>query len=653
MVDDKTRGESSGPPYHDPGIPGCSSPHTGTRHTRGWFIAGIVVAAATLLVYWPTLSFGFVGWDDNINLMEFQAVASPDGLTTIWSSLAVRRGIPNYPMFYTSLWLDFRIWGGDPGGYHATNVILHIINALLVMFLLRSLGASRAVAWVGALLFSLHPMQIESVAWITERKNVLSGVFFLVAFLLYLRFLRSRKWAIYLLSFLAFAAALMSKTSSVTLVASLFLADYFVLNERGRKTARSVSRGAVRLLPFAVAGIVATILLINAEGRPIIEVSMIDRVLTACAAVWFYIAKLLFPVDLIPIYPRWSVDAAALVWWLPLIGAVLAALALRQWRAAAGGVVLWGVMHFVAALLPMLGLLAFGYNDYSFVADRYVYLSCFGLFLALLAGIERGLTALRRGRGVKYGIPLAGIAIAALLGALTWHQIPVWKNSFNLWSYTVEKNPSSWTAQNNYGTALHMKGEYEEALSHWREAVRIQPHFPTSQMRIATELNTIGDLDGAEECLLQVIRDFPKNPMVPMHRALLADVLAAKGRFPQAVRMLQETLQAAPSCVLAVDRLAWIYATSPKPGWRNGSLALRLAKQAVMMTGGMQAETLDTLAAAHAELGRFDLAVELARKAIEQAERAGNVRLVDVIQERLALYINRTPYRRPVNRIDG
>lgn len=642
--------ESAEPTSGDPELPSSDRDRAGVRTSRLWLIGGAVLVAAAVLVYLPAMNYDFVGWDDDINILGNEAVSSPDGLSVIWSDLARKKGMPNYPMFYTSLWLDYRLWGAEPGGYHATNVVLHAINCLLVMLLLHALGLSRAVSWIVALFFALHPAQVESVAWITERKNVLSATFYLTAFLLYVRYLKAGRKTFYGLAFLAYVLALLGKTSSITLVASLFLADILLLAARERRTRSALLLAAARQVPFIGAGIAASVWLISAEGSPMLEVAFLDRILISCAAVWFYIMKLVVPIDLIPVYPRWSVDTSDILWWLPLIGLGLTALAVLRWWAKIDRRVLWCLGHFAVTLLPMLGLVEFGYNDYSFVADRYVYLACIGLFAIAVLGAERGFGSAPVLRRKGAGLTAAGLACAVVLATLTAHQIRIWRNSDELWTYTAGKNPSSWTAQHNYGNVLYMKGRRREALSHWWECVRLQTLFPTAQMKIALTLRDEGDLVAAEEFLRSVIRQFPKNQMIPMYHALLGDVLALRGKVSEAVLVLQQTLNAAPGTIMARDRLAWIHATCMLPEYRNGELAVQLAEQAVKMTGGRQAETLDCAAAAHAECGRFDVAVQFAELAVEAARKAGNSVLAGKIEKRLAGYRNGIPFRQPVKR---
>jgi protein O-mannosyl-transferase len=284
---------------------GETDPRSPRAARAGLYLAAGAISLIVLAfaVYWPTLRYGFVGWDDDRNVIMNPMVVEPRGLCAIWTQVRGPAGLPNYPLFYTSFWLEYRLWAGNPTGYHATNIGLHALNAVLVLLLLRRLGLGPVAAWVCALLFTLHPMQVESVAWITERKNVLSGAFYLLAFLLYIRYRQTDRQAAYMLALLAYVAALLSKTASITLVLSLFLADCFVLTRGTRVTLDTVHAILRRLAPFISIGIVASLLLVAVEDRPTTTLSPVDRVLVAARAVWFYLGKLLWPSDLIPIYP--------------------------------------------------------------------------------------------------------------------------------------------------------------------------------------------------------------------------------------------------------------------------------------------------------------------------------------------------------------
>lgn len=632
---DRSIPPSSTPQSARPRRPGATAPPA-----WAWWLAGLSVVIAAGALYWPTLKAGFLTWDDEEMILANPLVLSPRGWSAIWTRTAHAPGWPNYPLFYTSLWLNHRFWGFDPAPYHATNVALHALNALLAMCLLRRLGLSRVAAWLCALLFALHPLQVESVAWITERKNVLSGTFYLAAFLLYARHRQTGRWWTYGLALLAYIGALLSKTASVTFVPSLFLADWLVFARPGQSRRSRLTASLGRLIPFALAGVAAALVLVSVEEPPPASVSLVFRPLLAARVLWFYVGKLLLPLEPTPIYPLWTVDAGTLTAWLPLLVVLLVAVAVYRWRATLGGLAVWGLGHFVVTLLPVSGLAGFGYHDHSFVADRFVYLASLGLFAALAAGVERML-ARRRHSAPAIGVLAGGLVAVVAAGVLTWRQIPVWHDSYSFWLAAVTGNPSSWMAQHSSATQLAFRGRFDEALSHFRKCVALRPSFAPAQMMIGVMLKQLGDLDAAEAQLRQAGQQAPQ--FVPL-RAMLADVWAAKGHVPESVQLLRQIIADDPSAVVAHERLAWILATAPDPLGLGSGEAVRAAQQAARLTLNLDAQPLDTLGVAYAAVGRFDRAIDAAEHALVLARRNGQEYLAAQIEKRLAGYRAGRPY---------
>lgn len=636
----------SQPPTTGPTI---ETPAVRPRRPLALWVGGGVLVLAAAAVYWPALSYGFVGWDDDRNVTMNPMVALPAGLVPIWTNLRGPAGLPNYPLFYTSFWLEYRLWGPNPAGYHATNLVLHALNGVLLLALLRRLGMSRTAAWVVALLFAVHPMQVESVAWITERKNVLSGAFYLLAFLFYARHRQRGDRRAYGLALAAIVLALLSKTASVTLVGSLFLADCFLLRPGGLpKPAaivpgpRILGRAAKRLLPFAIVGAAASLLLVAVEDRPATTLSAGARPLVVGQVMWFYVSKLLWPAHLTPIYPRWAVAPSSPSAWLPLAGLVLAVGLVWHWRRAFGPHRLWGLGHFLVTLAPVSGLLTFGYHSHSWVADRFVYVACVGVFVVIAVTAERLLHRLATPRAAGVALATAGIAAAIGLAVVSRRQLPTWLDSEHLWARTIADNPASWVAQGNYGSVLCMQGRHEEALTHWRRSLELEPLSLPIHIRIAVALRALGRGD---EAVAELRAAAAAHPEYPDLQAALADALAAQGNVREAISMLKSTAWAHRTCFMAYDRLAWIYATSPHGQYRNAAEAVRLAESAVNLTRGQQTQPLDTLAAAYAEAGQFDRAGQVAEQAIRFAERDGDGRLAEQIRARRALYEAGRAYR--------
>jgi len=381
------------------------------------------------------------------------------------------------------------------------------------------LGASPWVAGVTAALFGLHPMQVESVVWVTERKNVLSAFFALLAMLAYLQHRRTDRWWWYAVTALAFALALLSKTAVATLPLSMLLADRL---QSGRWTLSSLSRIAPLLLLAAIAGLST----LHVENLPL-TVPLTARPLLAAAALWFYAGMLLVPWNLMPIYPRWDVSLTALRWWLPLIGLFIAGAVGRRW--ALHWRIRWGVGHFVCLLLPVLGLRPFGFNEYSFVADHHVYIASIGFFLALAEVL--GQLHAARGRIVTL---LVGLALACLLG-VTEQQIATWRDSVTLWSEVLARNPTAPVAHNNLGLALIERGQLDQAAEHLRQALAVSPNDPEAHTNLGLIFSRQGQLEAAE---VHCRRALATRPGVPDFHKNLALVLQAERRLPEAATEL-------------------------------------------------------------------------------------------------------------------
>ena len=528
-----------------------------------------LLGVLAVAVYLPTLGYGFVNWDDDRLLLDNAAVARPDGLAIIWSQPALPAGFPNYPLTFTSYWLEYRLWGLVPAGYHAVNVLLHGVATALVCLLVRALGAGAWAAGLTAALFAVHPMQVESVAWVAERKNVLAAVWYLAAFLAFLRHRRTGSETAYLVSVGCAAAALLSKTATITLPASLLLADRVL---RGRWAPAALAR----VVPLLVLGAAAALLTLHAEAEPP-PIPLLERPLIAAASLWFYARQLLAPGVLLPVYPRWAVDPFALAWWLPLVAAAAVAVLLVR---RPPGLTHWGLGHFAVTLLPVLGLVPYGFTEYSFVADRHVYLAAVGLFLVAALGLDW----LRRRQGRV--ATLLAVALVALLAVRTLRQEAVWRDGETLWGHELAHAPDSWLARNNLAMALIDRQRLDEAAPLLEAALAIRPDYPEAHNNLALVRYRQGDYAAAErhsraaaglkpdavgyrknlaltlvaqgrrdEAEREYRRALDIDPGAAEVRYLLADLLLQEGRLDEAVGHLQAALAARPDWLQARSQL--------------------------------------------------------------------------------------------------
>src|SRR6266567_2928565 len=355
-------------------IPGKISGLVFSRRSRACIFA-LVLAAVTILVYRPAWNGGFL-WDDDVYITNNELLTAPDGLRRIWFSLDSPSQY--FPLVYTTFRVEHALRGLNPTGYHWINLILHVANALLVWAVLAQLKIPGA--WLAGAIFALHPVQVESVAWATERKNVLMGFFFLLTLLAWVEFLdrrTTRRRGLYLLALVLYALALLSKTTACTLPAALLLILW--LQERPINKER-----LVQVVPFLILGIAMGLLTVwweryhQGTRGPLFALSPIERILIASRAVWFYLGKLFWPSNLTFIYPRWTISSTRLLDYAWLLTAAGLCAAIYFARRYVGRGVEVAAVFFVATLSPVLGFIMLYTFRYTFVADHYQYLASIG-----------------------------------------------------------------------------------------------------------------------------------------------------------------------------------------------------------------------------------------------------------------------------------
>ncbi len=499
--------------------------------SRRQAVGALALAAIVVAAFFPAFGAGFV-WDDAIFVGE-SAVHSPDGLGAIWFS---PREIENeghyWPMVYTSFWLESRMWGLAPLGYHVTNVLLYVANVLLVWRLLRRLGAPGA--WAVAALWAVHPLHVESVVWVIERKDVLSGLFCLWSALAYIRFDESGRWPRYGLSLVLFALGLLSKSAIVTLPAALLILHWW-------KRGRLIRADLVRTAPFFLVGFAITFAdLVFYRSREVLDLdySLIERALIAARALWFYAGKLAWPSDLAIIYPLWDIRAGEAFAWLFLAAAAAVPAVLWFLRRRLGRGPLAGVVFFAVTLSPALGFLDYGYMQYAFVADRFQYLAGIGLLAILAAG---GYAA-----AARFGRPsrLAGCALLALvlgsLGALTWRHASVFRDELTLFGHIASLNPKARDAHHNLSSALATAGRYEESLEASLAAVALRPNHSGAHSNLGLARMNLGRLDEAETSYRRALDLDAKNRNAMQN---LGELMRLRGRFGDAVEVYRRVIE--------------------------------------------------------------------------------------------------------------
>ncbi len=560
------------------------------RHlkNRSWLLAAVLVVLV-LAAYLPALRCGFI-WDDNAYVTENRALRSPEGLGKIW--LKPRTTPQYYPMVFTSFWVEYHLWRLQPVGYHLVNVLLHAVNAVLLWRLLRRLEV--AGAWWAAAMFALHPVMVESVAWVTERKNVLSCLFYLLAVLAYFRFrpltdgkaVKARDWRFYPLVLVLFLCALLSKTVTCSLPAALVLLVWW-------KNGRVEKRDAVALAPLFVLGAAlgfVTVWLekyhVRASGTEW-ALSFAQRCLLAGRVLWFYAGKLFWPDQLTFIYPRWEIDAGAAWPYLFPLGALAVLITLWLLRSRMGKGPLVAVLFFTGTLAPALGFLDVFPFRYSYVADHFQYLASIGL-IALAVGAGAAIARWAGPRGRRLGT-LTAAAVLLMLGVSTGRQTHIYENLETLWRDTLAKNPSAWIAHNNLGSALERAGHLEEAMAHYELALRIKPDQAEAHYNLGLALAQEGRTRDAIAQYEQALQIKPDDAETHnnLGNALLqvGDFDQAAGHFETALRIKPDYAAAHYNLGLALVQLGreleaiphWEQAVRLKPDFAEAHSNLGLA----------------------------------------------------------------------------
>ncbi|MGD0016421.1 MAG: tetratricopeptide repeat protein [Verrucomicrobiia bacterium] len=594
-------------------------------------LGGALIVLLTLVVYLPAMRGGFI-WDDAL-LVNNPLVKAKDGLYRFWFTTEPS---DYYPLTWTLSWLEWRLWGNSAVGYHTVNVLLHAINATLVWVILKRLRIRGA--WLAALIFALHPVNTATAAWISEQKSTFSMLFYTVTILLYLRFDEEGGWHWYGFSLVAFLLALLSKTAVVMLPFVLLGCVWW---RRGRITRKDLLYSCPFIVLSLVLGLVTVWFQYNRAlgGYTIPRTSFLSDLAVAGWIPWFYLYKALVPFNLSMIYPRWNIDGSRIISYLP--GIILMGCMLLFWwkRKSWGRPLLFGLGYFVVMLFPVLGFFDQGFYVYSLVADHWQYYSIIGV---IALAVSAGATFCHRiGERGRYIGPIAAIAVLAILGLSTWRRGGVFQSKQMLWRDTLAKNPDAWIAHYNLGFELANQGKFAEAAAEFDAALQINPDYIPAYNNLGNSLLELGKVTEAVEQYEQALRLKPDHPGAHYN---LGNALLRLGKVPEAITQCREALRLRPDFPPALNKLAWILATNRDPNLRNSSEAVQLAERLNASTGGQQTKTLDVLAAAYAEAGRFKDAVQAAQKALDLAMAEGQRELAQQIKGRLKLYQTGRPF---------
>jgi tetratricopeptide (TPR) repeat protein len=518
----------------------------------------LLIVGSTLLVYAPVLWNGF-NWDDDDNVTQNPALTAPGGFRRIW--LEPGACPQYYPVTFSAFYLERRLWGLDPVGYHAVNVLLHSANALLVWSILRSDGVPGA--WLAAALFALHPIEVESVAWVTELKNTLSGLFALLSLRAYQSFQPfggdgsaegpgRRNWGWYGLSVGCFALALLSKSVTAMIAPVLFLRCWW---KRSQVTARDL----LPMVPFFVLGAVLGLntarleaALAGASG-PGYQLTLAERLLIAGGAFWFYAGKIVAPVRLTFIYPRWHLDPTQARQWLPVVAACTTIVALFLLRRRIGRGPLVAVLSYTVMIFPVLGFLTIYFTRYSFVADHFQYHAGVALYALIAASAVRALRGLTRRPRLAAA---AALPILVLLGSLTWVQCGIYHDRVTLWNDTLSKNPTAWIAHENLGNWLLSRGRVDEAIGHLVTTVELRPDHMQGYSNLGNAYMKAGKVPLAIASFERGLRCPIDEPIVlSLLENNLGSALAMTGDLGGAILHFRKAVQGAPQLAEAHSNL--------------------------------------------------------------------------------------------------
>jgi protein O-mannosyl-transferase len=496
-------------------------------------IAMIALLLLTVVAYLPALQAGFI-WDDDWHVHKPE-LRSLHGLWRIWTDPPATQQY--YPLAHTAFWIQYMLWDQHALGFHVVNLLIHLVNTVLVWRLLRLLKIPGAM--FGAGLFALHPVQVESVAWITELKNTLSGMFYFGALLMYFRFdppdqmmvPEPRSTRPYVWCLALYVCALLSKTSTATLPGAILVIAWW---KRGRL---QPFREVRDMLPFILLGLGMGMFSSwfeknwwgATEDR--IQLHGIERVLVAGRAAWFYLYKLIWPAHLAFFYERWNIDPHA-VWQYVFPAAVVAVLcALWLLRNRLGRGPLAAVLYFGGTLLPALGFVNLFWQVYTYVCDHMQYLACLGIF-ALIAACGSAVVASLNRHQAWTGRACAA-SVLAILAALVWRQCLIYHDLKTLYVETINATPSSWLCHYNLAIELLKDGDTTGAIDHYQKAISIRPSYVDAHYNLGNTYYKAGRLDEADGEYTRVLQLDNKHALACYN---LANVLRDQGKFPDAIK---------------------------------------------------------------------------------------------------------------------
>ena len=600
----------------------------------------LLLAGLTLALYWPVRPFDLIYFDDPLLLTdcpEVQAGLTWAGVKWAFTSVVIANW---QPVTNLSFLVVSQFFGAAPGVHHLANAFIHAANAALLFLLLRKMTGATWRSAMAAAIFAWHPLRVESVAWIAERKDVLCGFFFLLTLLFYGKFadaakVQSPKSKVFFgASLLAFALALMSKPMAVTLPCVLLLLDIWPLNRIRNSEFRIrnfkplfVEKIPFFALMFLFCAVTYWVQHDYAAMTPWAKLGLAPRVANAISGYLAYPAQLFWPLNLAVIYPfPKTFDVTQTLLKAALLVAIsigcLTQFTRRPWLAV-------GWFWYLVTTLPVIGIVQVGEQA---MADRYTYLPLIGPVVAL---VWTAAEIFSPKRGGKMLLTAAAVLMLATLAVLSARQLQFWRNTISLFEHNVAVTPDNSSAQFTLGLGFEHAGDTNRAVVCYRTAKMIEPLDFQNRRSLAGLLVKQGQFAAAEAEYQSLLAAEPDEYQDHLG---LAGLLAAQGRTDEYLFQLNEAVRLDPDCIEALNNLAWELATSPRAEIRDGPRAVRLSQHACELTQFHQTIFIGTLAAAQAEAGTFDAAIATAQRACNLAAKNGETNLLQKNQELLARY---------------
>jgi hypothetical protein len=595
------------------------------KWSRGWKGLGLFACLLLLMVwlaYLPSREGGYV-WDDIGLIRDHSALHTPEGLWTIWAKPG---SAPEYyPLTHSTFWLQIQVVGADVRDFHLFNVFLHALNAFLVFSVLQALRVPGA--WLSAILFAVHPIEGETVAWMSQRKTLLSTTFFLSSLFMFVRFRETQRPIGYIGSLLLFALGLLSKTSVVVLPLILLLVEWW----QDRPLDKKLWLALWPLWLLAVLAGAMTVYLENfvVKAEPPLSLGLPERIAVAGWIPWFYLYKILLPLDLRMIYPEWKPGLTPL-WFMGVLAWIVILRVLWKKRKVWGKAPLVAVGYFLVCLLPVLGFINVDYMRISFVADHFQYLAGIGVITALSTA---AVLVTRR-------LPLLGKRLMGALGVLgvsalfvaTWQRASLFADPETLWRFEIESNPKSWMAYANLGYHLYEVGSEEEAYQWFLEGRKYRPHAPEINVALGDYHFKRGEFEKAIEFYDLVLKQWPH------YGHIYNDVgvyFIQKGDCRKGVDYLRRGLKVMPEEQDIKANLALALLTCPDPSVRDPHTALSLIRELCPVPSGCSPKNLYILGLALAETGNIREAIPALEEAKKKALASGEYEVVDAVDKAL------------------